>query len=879
MKKMDLHQIRSAYLDFFASKGHLIADSYSLVPKNDKSLLLIGAGMAPLKKYYTGEETPPSKRMSTCQKCIRTGDIENVGKTDRHATFFEMLGNFSFGDYFKREAITWAWEFITKHLEFDPERIWATVYLEDDEAYKIWTEEVGLPVERVVKLGKEDNFWELEVGPSGPDSEIFYDRGEKHGCGHPDCKPGCDCDRFIEFWNLVFTQFDKDEEGIYHPLPNPNIDTGMGLERMACIMEDVKTIFDISAIRDIIHKIEEISGIKYGENKKNDISVRVITDHVRAMTFMVSDGILPGNEGRGYVLRRIIRRAARHGKLLGIEGAFLSEVVSRVIDSWKVRYIELERNREEILRVIRAEEAKFQETIHQGLQILESYIAELTEKKTTVLDGKSAFKLYDTYGFPLDLTIEILEEKGLSVNREEFETQMENQRKQAREARNNMDSGWETSKANDEVLDGKETEFCGYTEECADSEIILLMKDGQEASVLSEGDKGMVLLHRTPFYGESGGQVGDSGELKTEMSLLSVFDTKIQKGHPLHYVEVKNGSIRVGDSVRASIDVLRRNAIRKNHSATHLLHRVLKDVLGEHVHQAGSVVSPDRLRFDFTHYEAITEEQLAQIESIVNQKILEALPVQTIETTLKKANEMGVIGLFEDKYKENVRVLDMGGYSKELCGGTHVSNTAQIGIFKIISESSIASGVRRIEAITGEGVYRYLLELERERSEVAKVLKSGKDGVLVRVQHLAEELKLKEKELEKLNARLAGSVSDEILKKVTETSGVKWVTEIVDGMDMAGLRTLGDELKSKIGSGVVILASVKDDKPAFIGMATKDLIAKGVHVGNIIKEIAQMTGGGGGGRPDMAQAGGKDASKLKSAMDKARSLLEEQLNK
>lgn len=879
MKKMDLHQIRSAYLDFFASKGHLIADSYSLVPKNDKSLLLIGAGMAPLKKYYTGEETPPSKRMSTCQKCIRTGDIENVGKTDRHATFFEMLGNFSFGDYFKREAITWAWEFITKHLEFDPERIWATVYLEDDEAYKIWTEEVGLPVERVVKLGKEDNFWELEVGPSGPDSEIFYDRGEKHGCGHPDCKPGCDCDRFIEFWNLVFTQFDKDEEGIYHPLPNPNIDTGMGLERMACIMEDVKTIFDISAIRDIIHKIEEISGIKYGENKKNDISVRVITDHVRAMTFMVSDGILPGNEGRGYVLRRIIRRAARHGKLLGIEGAFLSEVVSRVIDSWKVRYIELERNREEILRVIRAEEAKFQETIHQGLQILESYIAELTEKKTTVLDGKSAFKLYDTYGFPLDLTVEILEEKGLSVNREEFETQMENQRKQAREARNNMDSGWETSKANDEVLDGKETVFCGYTEECADSEVVLLMKDGQEVSLLNEGEKGMVLLSRTPFYGESGGQVGDSGELKTEMSLLSVFDTKIQKGHPLHYVEVKNGTVRAGDSVHAVIDILRRNAIRKNHSATHLLHRALRDVLGEHVHQAGSVVSPDRLRFDFTHYEAITEEQLAQIESIVNQKILEALPVQTIETTLKKANEMGVIGLFEDKYKENVRVLDMGGYSKELCGGTHVSNTAQIGIFKIISESSIASGVRRIEAITGEGVYRYLLELERERSEVAKVLKSGKDGVLVRVQHLAEELKLKEKELEKLNARLAGSVSDEILKKVTETSGVKWVTEIVDGMDMAGLRTLGDELKSKIGSGVVILASVKDDKPAFIGMATKDLIAKGVHVGNIIKEIAQMTGGGGGGRPDMAQAGGKDASKLKSAMDKARSLLEEQLNK
>ncbi|MDR7855994.1 alanine--tRNA ligase [Tissierella sp.] len=867
MKKIGLHEIRREFLDFFREKEHLVAPSYSLVPKNDKSLLLIGAGMAPIKKYFTGEQTPPSKRMATCQKCIRTGDIENVGKTDRHATFFEMLGNFSFGDYFKKEATAWAWEFLTEKLEIPKEDLWVTIYLEDDEAFEIWNKNVGVPAERIVRLGKEDNFWELEIGPSGPCSEIYVDRGEKHGCGSADCKPGCECDRFIEVWNLVFTQFDKDENGKYNPLPNPNIDTGMGLERITAVMEGAKTIFDVEAVREILKKVEKIANITYGQDKNRDVSVRVITDHSRAMTFLVSDGIIPSNEGRGYVLRRLIRRAARHGKLLGIENAFLSEVVDIVINSWKVEYPELKDREQQIKKVIKAEEDKFQETIHQGMSILEDYINAMKDENKTVLSGEKAFKLYDTYGFPLDLTKEILEEKSLVVDEEEFNLNMEAQRDRARKAREDGDNiGWSTGNEHD-IFEGLDTFFRGYERTNIVSEIAGLSVNNEKVTELNPGDEGVIILTESPFYGESGGQVGDIGIIESSNFKAMVLDTKHSKsGSLIHIVKVIEGIGKVGDKIIAQVDEERRNSTRRNHSATHLLHRALKDVLGEHVNQAGSIVTPNRLRFDFTHFEGVTKEELNQIEKIVNSKIFDGLEVNTLVTSLKNAQEMGVVGLFEDKYGDEVRVLSMGDYSRELCGGTHVDNTGTIGMFKIISEASIASGVRRIEAITGIGVYEYLSHLDSSMEELSNIFKTNKTKLIDRAKVLSEELKEKDVEINSLKSKMASSIADEILASKVDIDGISLITYKVDNMDMNSLRNLGDKIRDGLEQGVIVLATVKDEKISFLGMVTKDLIEKGIHAGNIIKEVANVTGGSGGGRPDMAQAGGKDTSKIKEAL-------------
>ena len=879
MKKMGLHEIRKEFLDFFREKEHLVAPSYSLVPKNDKSLLLIGAGMAPIKKYFTGEQIPPNNRMATCQKCIRTGDIENVGKTDRHATFFEMLGNFSFGDYFKKEATAWAWEFLTERMELSKEDLWVTIYLEDDEAFEIWNKEIGVPADRIVRLGKADNFWELEIGPSGPCSEIYVDRGEEHGCGCEDCKPGCDCDRFIEVWNLVFTQFDKDENGVYNPLPNPNIDTGMGLERITAVMEGAKTIFDIKAIKEILNKVEAIANITYGQEVKQDVSIRVITDHSRAMTFLVSDGVLPSNEGRGYVLRRLIRRAARHGKLLGIEKAFLSDIVDVVINSWKVEYPEIKIREAQIKKIINAEEDKFQETIHQGISILEEYIDKMKIDNIDILSGEKAFKLYDTYGFPLDLTKEILEEKSLTVDEEEFNINMEAQRNRARKAREDGDNiGWSAGSDQD-IFEGLETIFKGYEKTNIVTEIIGLYAKDEKVNELKAEEEGIIILKESPFYGESGGQIGDTGIIESSDFKAMVLDTKHTKNnHLIHIAKIVDGVAKTGVSVIAQVDDNRRNSIRRNHSATHLLHRALKDVLGEHINQAGSIVMPNRLRFDFTHFEGVTKEELNKIEKIVNQRIFEALQVSTIVTTLKEAQEIGVIGLFEDKYGDEVRVLQMGDYSKELCGGTHVTNTGNIGLFKIISEASIASGVRRIEAITGEAVYEYISHMEENIDEISHVLKTNKINLLDRIINLSEEIKDKEREIETLKSKMASSIADEILSSVLDIDGIPFITFKADNMDMSSLRNLGDEVRNRLQKGVIILASVKDDKISFVGMVTKDLNSRGIHAGNIIKEVAKVTGGSGGGRPDMAQAGGKDISKIEEALAIVPNLIKSQIS-
>ena len=879
MKKIGLHEIRKEYLEFFRGKEHLVAPSFSLVPNNDKSLLLIGAGMAPIKKYFTGEATPPSSRMSTCQKCIRTGDIDNVGKTARHATFFEMLGNFSFGDYFKKEAISWAWEFLTVNLEINPDDLWVTVYLDDDEAYELWNKMIGVPQERIVRLGKKDNFWELEVGPSGPCSEIYVDRGVEFGCGDEDCKPGCDCDRFLEVWNLVFTQFDKDEQGVYHPLSHPNIDTGMGLERIASIMEGADNIFEIGAINHILKTVERVSKYEYGSKKDHDISVRVITDHARAMTFLVSDGVLPSNEGRGYVLRRLIRRAARHGKLLGVEKSFLTEVVAVVIDSWSIEYKELKEKEEQIKRIIRAEEEKFQETIDQGIAILDSYIDEMNERNETVLSGDKAFKLYDTFGFPLDLTKEILIEKKLTLNEEEFNLNMEAQKTRARLAREEGDSGWANSHEND-MYKSLSTVFKGYEVTNLDAKIIGLFKESAIINELTSPEEGILILDETPFYGESGGQVGDFGEINGSDFKAQVVDTKKTKdGLTLHLVSIIEGTAKMDDLVKAHVDVFRRDSLRRNHSATHLLHKALKEVVGDHVKQAGSIVMPNRLRFDFTHFEGLSRKDLNEIEQIVNKKIFEAMDVTTIETTLKEAQEIGAVGLFEDKYKDQVRIIRMGEYSQELCGGTHVKNTSNIGMFKILSESGIASGVRRIEAITGFGVYDHLMNLETEGEEICHILKTNRSSLTEKAKSLIDELKEKDREIEKLKAKVSTNIAQEIIESKVLVDDIALITYKANDMDMEGLRNLGDEIKNRLESGVIVLSSTQGEKISFVSMVTKDLNNKGIHAGNIVKEVAKIAGGSGGGRPDMAQAGGKDKDKVDEALAKVSELIRGQIRK
>lgn len=865
--KIGMHEIRRQFLEFFRSKEHLVHPSYSLIPKDDKSLLLIGAGMAPLKKYFTNEATPPAKRMTTSQKCVRTGDIDNVGKTLRHLTFFEMLGNFSFGDYFKNEAISWAWEFLTEVMKLPKDRLWVSVYLEDDEAYNIWKDKIGVPEERIVRLGKEDNFWELEVGPSGPCSEIHYDKGVEFGCGSPDCKPGCDCDRFLEVWNLVFTQFDKDKDGNYHPLPHPNIDTGMGLERIACVMENVESVYDISTIRKIIAEVERLSGKKYDVEEKTNTSMRIIADHTRAMTFLISDGVVPSNEGRGYVLRKLIRRAVRHGMLLGIKDIFLIKVVEKFIEDWKGAYPELEENKRIILEVLETEEERFKRTIFTGQELLDKKMAELKAENKTEMNGEDVFELYDTYGFPAEITEEILKENNLTYNTHEFEKAMEAQKVRAREAVDKSDSGWRKDD-NKELFLGLSNTFSGYENNDGDTKITNIFKDNKSVDKIAKGDHAIVVLEDTPFYAESGGQIGDTGFINGDKFKLFVRDTqKTKDGLFLHDVEVVEGEASVNDAAFATIDSPRRSDIKRNHSATHLLHAALRQVLGTHVHQAGSLVTPERLRFDFSHYQAMTREELLQVEKIVNDKILEAIPVVTEIKSLKEAKDEGVMGLFESKYGEVVRVLKMGKFSMELCGGTHVKNTSEVGLFKITMETGIAAGVRRIEAVTGHGAYNYVLQNVELIDETAQILKTNPDNIIAKTQDLQSENRELKREIESLKSELLAGAANDLDSKVVDFNGNKLLKATFENVSADELRSIADEFKSKYDNIIVVLGAKNDGKLNLLVATTKALVKEGVNSGNIVKKIAQALGGNGGGKPDMAMAGAKDVDKLEEVFE------------
>ncbi|MGS5514705.1 alanine--tRNA ligase [Clostridioides difficile] len=878
MEKMGLNEIRSKFLEFFESKGHYVANSYSLVPNNDKSLLLINSGMAPLKNYFSGVEVPPNVRMCTSQKCIRTGDIENVGITARHATFFEMMGNFSFGDYFKRESIKWGWEFVTEWLNIPEDKIWVTVYEEDDDSYDIWAKEMNFPEERMVRLGKDDNFWEIGTGPCGPCSEIYFDRGEEFGCDNPDCKPGCDCDRYLEFWNHVFTQFDRDEEGNYSLLESKNIDTGMGLERMGCIMQGVDTIFEVDTIKSILEAVEKLTGVKYGVNPKNDISLRIITDHIRAVTFLVSDGVLPSNEGRGYVLRRLLRRAARHGKLLGVKELFLQKLIDEVIKVNDKAYPVLVEKESYIKKVVGIEEEKFNETIDQGTEILNSYIEVLKSEGKTVLSGQEAFKLYDTYGFPIDLTKEILEEEHLSVDEEAFNEEMEKQKERARNARGNMDGeSWK-----EDPLSKLETTvdsiFNGYSEIYGEGTIEAIVKDDELVQSAKEGDKVSIVLDNTTFYPEGGGQVGDCGLITNENLVVEVLNTKKGANNSIKHIGIiKSGKISNGDKVKTLVDREIRMSAARNHSATHLLHKALKEVLGDHVNQAGSLVTPERLRFDITHFEAISNEELKVIEEKVNNVILSSLDIKCDIMNIKEAKEKGATALFGEKYGDEVRVVSMGDYSTELCGGTHLTNTSQVGMFKILSEGGVAAGVRRIEAITGKAVYEYLKERDGIISEVCVNLKSKEDNLIQRISSLLEENKNLSKELHDMKAKMSLQSADSIFDSKVEVNGVNLITNKFEGMDMDTLRETADNLRDKLGSGVVVLANVVDDKVNFVVTATKDVLDKGIHSGNIVREVAKIAGGKGGGRPNMAQAGASDVSKVDQALSYASEVIKTQV--
>lgn len=878
MKTMGLNQLRDSFLKFFEGKGHLVLPSFSLIPESDKSLLLINSGMAPLKPYFTGQKTPPRRRVATCQKCIRTPDIERVGKTARHGTFFEMLGNFSFGDYFKKEAISWAWEYVTQVLELPLDRLWVTIYQDDDEAFEIWTKDIGISPDRVVRMGKEDNFWEIGVGPCGPCSEIFFDRGPEHGCGQEDCGIGCDCDRFVEFWNLVFTQYNKDEDGNYHPLEHPSIDTGMGLERIAAIMQGVNSLFEVDTIRNIMEEVSLISGVKYGDKESTDISLRVITDHIRGTVFMISDGILPSNEGRGYVLRRILRRAARHGKLLGIDGMFLSRVAKAVINESKEAYPELKEKEEYILKVIEVEEKRFDETIDQGLAILKEYIEDLKKGSNKVLDGYKAFKLYDTYGFPLDLTKEILEEEGLSVDEEGFNEQMKVQRERARAARQETDYMGSDDPIYKLLNPNETTEFKGYETLETRSRVLNIIKDNERVQTAREGDQVLIVLDQTPFYAESGGQVGDIGIMEGDTTKIEIEDvSKVYGTYIVHKGKVVSGRISIGDEVDAKVDREARMATARNHSTTHLLHKALKEVLGSHVEQAGSLVTPSRLRFDFTHFAPLTSEEIEKIEAIVNEKIMEGLPVETIETTFDEAKKLGAIALFGEKYGDIVRVVKMGDFSTELCGGTHLVNTGQAGLFKIISETGVAAGVRRIEAVTGVGAHKWLKELNELVNNVSDTLKTNPNSLAQKAEGLMQQIKEYEQEIQKLKKQLAKGTIEELVNNKKTIGDVSYIAARIDYQDMNSLREIADTLRNKLKSGVVVLASENQQKVNMVAAATKDLVSRGVHAGNLIREVAKVTGGGGGGRPDMAQAGGKDPSKISQALGKVKVLLEQQL--
>lgn len=867
MEKLGLNEIRERYLSFFESKQHLRLPSFPLVPQGDASLLLINAGMAPLKPYFTGKEVPPSKRVTTCQKCIRTPDIECVGLTSRHGTFFEMLGNFSFGDYFKNEATAWAWEFITKVMEIPEDRLWVSVYEEDEEAVKIWTEQVGVSRDRIVYLGKEDNFWEIGTGPCGPCSEIYFDRGEEYGCGSPDCAVGCDCDRYVEFWNLVFTQFDKDENGVYNRLANPNIDTGMGLERIACIMQGVTSIFEVDTIRKILDTAAQMVGAEYGKDKQTDISLRVITDHIRSTVFMVSDGILPSNEGRGYVLRRLLRRAARHGRLLGLNGAFLYKLAKVVAGESKTAYPELEKNFEYIEKVIKTEEERFEETIDQGIEILNDYVKELKASGKTELSGENAFKLYDTYGFPIDLTKEILAESNFTVDKDSFDALMNEQRERARAARGDMEGeAWK-----EDIFASIETAtvFDGYENITLNAEILGIGKDGSRVEEATSGDEVTIVLDKTAFYGESGGQVGDTGVIKTDNAKVSVLDTKKRNGKFLHICKIEEGTVKTGDKVICEVDNNRRLAIRRNHSSAHLLQSALRNVLGNHVAQAGSYVDEYRMRFDFSHFAAMTDEELKAVENEVNEAILRNIEIECSEKSLSEAKEMGATALFSEKYGDRVRVVKMGDYSIELCGGTHASSTGRLGLFKIVSESGVAAGVRRIEALTGLNVLNYIEERDKIIADTAGILKANSGAELgQKATALVAENKELEKSIESFRDKMAAMRTKNMMAGVRHLNGVNILTAAVDGMDANELKAMADNAKTQMTDGVVVLASSADGKITFVAMAMKGAVEKGVHCGNIIREISAVCGGRGGGKPDMAQGGGTDVMKIDDALAK-----------
>ena len=870
MKPYGVNELRKMFLEFFESKGHLAMKSFSLIPHNDKSLLLINSGMAPLKPYFTGAEIPPRKRVTTCQKCIRTGDIENVGKTARHGTFFEMLGNFSFGDYFKREAISWTWEFLTEVVGLDPNRLYPSVYLEDDEAFDIWNKEIGIPAERIFRFGKEDNFWEHGAGPCGPCSEVYYDRGEKYGCGKPDCTVGCDCDRYMEIWNNVFTQFDNDGNNHYTELEQKNIDTGMGLERLASVVQDVDSIFDVDTVRALRDKVCEFAHAEYKKDDNKDVSIRLITDHIRSATFMISDGIMPTNEGRGYVLRRLIRRAARHGRLLGIEGKFLARLSETVIEGSRDGYPELEEKKDFIFKVLTQEEEKFNKTIDQGLSILADLEAQMQKEGTKVLSGEN--------GFPVDLTREILEEKGFSIDEEGFKAAMEEQRVKARKARAVTNYMGADATVYDEIDANVTTEFVGYDCLSYESKITVLATENELAEALTEGENGTVFVEKTPFYATMGGQQGDTGVIRTADGEFEVLDTiKLLGGKVGHVGHMTKGMLKVSDSAVLEVCGKGRGATCKNHSATHLLQKALKTVLGSHVEQKGSLVTPDRLRFDFSHFEAMTAAELEKVEALVNQEIQASLPVVTEVMNLEEAKKTGAMALFGEKYEEDVRVVSMGSFSKELCGGTHVDNTRTITAFKIVSEAGIAAGVRRIEALTGDGVFAYYKELEEKLSEAARAAKAMPANLIEKIEHLQAEIKELRGENDALKSKLAKDALGDVMNQVKEIGGVKLLAAKLENVDMNGLRELGDQLKEKLGEGIVVLASAMDGKVSLMATATDGAQKKGAHAGNLIKAIAGLVGGGGGGRPGMAQAGGKNPAGMYAAMEKAAEVVAEQV--
>ena len=871
-----LNELREMFLSFFESKGHLRLPSFSLVPQNDKSILLINAGMTPMKPWFKGEEEPPRRRVCTCQKCIRTGDIENVGKTARHGTYFEMLGNFSFGDYFKHEAIAWSWEFLTEVVGLEPDRLYPSIYLNDDEAFDIWNKEVGIPAERIFRFGKEDNFWEHGSGPCGPCSEIYYDRGPEYGCGKPGCTVGCDCDRYIEIWNNVFSQFDNDGHGNYTELKQKNIDTGMGLERLACVCQNVDSLFDVDTVMNITHKVSELTGAHYGETEKRDVSLRVITDHIRSATFMICDGILPSNEGRGYVLRRLLRRAARHGKLLGVNDPFLYQVVDTVIHENEGQYPDLREKQTYITKVIRTEEENFGRTIDGGMKIFSDLLAEHKQKLEKIFSGADAFRLYDTFGFPIDLTMEMAADEGLSVDENAFQKLMKEQKERAREARKALgDLGWAGVEFGKDV---PATEFVGYDHSECDAKIVAIVADEELRDEVAAGAEAVVVLDHSPFYAEMGGQVADHGTITADGVVFTVADVQKNKGGKfMHYGRLAQGVLHVGDTVHAAIDMERRKAIQRAHSTTHLLDAALKKVLGDHVHQAGSLVEPDRLRFDFTHFEAISPEELRQVEELVNDAILEGYPVVTEVLPIEEAKKKGAVAMFGEKYGESVRVVEMSDFSVEFCGGTHVDNTAKAGPFRIKSESSVASGVRRIEATCGKLSLKAMESSQGVLSRAAQFLKTAPSGLLERMEQQANEMKQLRQALEKFKAEASLGEARQFLAAAKTVKDLHVLATTRSGVDTAELRTMGDFLRDKDPKAVAVIASINGEKITFLAVCGKEAVARGIKAGDLVRHVSAICGGKGGGKPDSAMGGGSDPLKVDDALASVDDFVSEKL--